>query len=75
MKRLKDKLQETSGKGVAATRSADRKKLTPMLRGWVQYFRLAEVKGVFEDLDDGCGASCAASSGGSGNVRTPERRT
>jgi RNA-directed DNA polymerase len=25
--------------------------LTPLLRGWMNYFRLAEVKGVFEDLD------------------------
>ena len=25
--------------------------LTPLLRGWVNYFRLAEVKGVFEELD------------------------
>jgi RNA-directed DNA polymerase len=25
--------------------------LTPLLRGWANYFRLAEVKGVFEELD------------------------
>src|SRR5713101_2323458 len=25
--------------------------LTPLLRGWMNYFRLAEVKGVFEELD------------------------
>ena len=25
--------------------------LLPLLRGWVNYFRLAEVKNVFEDLD------------------------
>ena len=25
--------------------------LTPLMRGWVNYFRLAEVKGVFEELD------------------------
>jgi len=24
---------------------------TPVLRGWVNYFKLAEVKGIFEDLD------------------------
>ena len=23
----------------------------PVLRGWIHYFRLAETKGVFEDLD------------------------
>jgi RNA-directed DNA polymerase len=26
--------------------------LTPRLRGWVNYFRLAETKGVFEELDE-----------------------
>jgi RNA-directed DNA polymerase len=25
--------------------------LTPILRGWINYFRLAEVKGAFEELD------------------------
>ena len=25
----------------------------PVLRGWIHYFRLAETKGVFEDLDGG----------------------
>ena len=28
-----------------------REDLTPLLRGWGTYFRLAEVKGVLEDLD------------------------
>jgi RNA-directed DNA polymerase len=28
-----------------------REDLTPLLRGWLNYFRLAEVKGVFEELD------------------------
>ena len=27
------------------------KDLNQLLRGWMQYFRLAEVKGVFEELD------------------------
>ena len=25
--------------------------LTPLLRGWVNYFRMAEVKGIFDELD------------------------
>ncbi|MGK6945200.1 group II intron maturase-specific domain-containing protein [Citrobacter freundii] len=25
--------------------------LTPVLRGWISYFRLTEVKGVLEELD------------------------
>ena len=27
------------------------KDLTPVVRGWIGYFRLAEVKGIFEELD------------------------
>jgi RNA-directed DNA polymerase len=27
------------------------KDLVPILRGWITYFRLAQVKGTFEDLD------------------------
>jgi RNA-directed DNA polymerase len=27
------------------------KELKPVLRGWVNYYRLAEVKGIFEELD------------------------
>jgi hypothetical protein len=26
-------------------------KLTPKLRGWMAYFQLAQVKGIFEELD------------------------
>nr|WP_252403406.1 group II intron maturase-specific domain-containing protein [Escherichia coli] len=25
--------------------------LTPLLRGWISYFRLTEVRGVLEELD------------------------
>jgi RNA-directed DNA polymerase len=28
-----------------------KEELAPLLRGWVNYFRLAEAKGVFEELD------------------------
>jgi RNA-directed DNA polymerase len=27
------------------------KDLIPILRGWINYFRLAQVNGTFEDLD------------------------
>lgn len=27
------------------------KDLAPVMRGWICYFRLAESKGIFEDLD------------------------
>jgi RNA-directed DNA polymerase len=35
------------GRSVAATI----KDLSPVVRGWIGYFRLAEAKGIFEDLD------------------------
>ncbi len=37
------------GKGCSLGRIID--ELAPLLRGWVNYFRLAEVKGIFEELD------------------------
>jgi hypothetical protein len=51
VERLKVKLRETfrSGRGQSLKRVVE--DLTPVLRGWVNYFQLAEVKGVFEDLD------------------------
>lgn len=49
--RLKEKLRSlTTGhrsKSVAATIG----ELTPVLRGWISYFRLTQVKGVLEELD------------------------
>ncbi len=52
VKRLKGKLREIFRRGQG--RSLERlivDDLTPLLRGWMNYFRLAEVKGVFEELD------------------------
>lgn len=51
LKRLHQKLREQfdagRGRSLAATISA----LNPLLRGWMSYFRLTEVKGVLEELD------------------------
>ncbi len=49
--RLKAKLREAirTGRGRNLVRLVE--ELAPVLQGWVNYFRLAEVKGVFEDLD------------------------
>ncbi|ENB0242803.1 group II intron reverse transcriptase/maturase, partial [Escherichia coli] len=51
VKRLKEKVRSlTTGnrsKSVKATINA----LTPVLRGWISYFRLTEVRGVLEELD------------------------
>ena len=52
VKRLKGKLREIFCRGRGRNLGkliAD--ELTPLLRGWMNYFRLAEVKGIFEELD------------------------
>jgi len=52
VKRLRGKLKALfrQGRGRNLGRFV-REDLTPLLRGWVNYFWLAEVKGVFEKLD------------------------
>ena len=49
---LKEKLREIfrRGRGRNLKRLIE-EQLTPLLRGWMNYFRLAEVKGIFEELD------------------------
>lgn len=52
VKRLKGKLREIFRRGRGRNLGkliGD--ELTPLLRGWMNYFRLAEVKGIFEELD------------------------
>jgi RNA-directed DNA polymerase len=45
--KLKDMLRRGRGRSVANTV----KDLAPIVRGWIGYFRLAEAKGIFEELD------------------------
>ena len=47
--KAKLKLALRRARGGSIANSA--KELAPVLRGWTGYFRLAEVKGIFEDLD------------------------
>ena len=49
--RLRDKLRDLfrAGRGRAIGRTVET--LAPPLRGWIQYFRLAQTRGVFEELD------------------------
>jgi RNA-directed DNA polymerase len=51
VQRLRSKLRTTLHHGRGRTLASTVKTLTPILRGWLQYFRLAEAKGVFEELD------------------------
>lgn len=52
VKRLKEKLRPTlsAGRGRALTQVIGW--LNPVLRGWRQYFRLADVKSAFSELDE-----------------------
>lgn len=49
--RLQSKLRTTLRQGRGRSLARTIETLTPILRGWLHYFRLAETKGVFEELD------------------------
>jgi RNA-directed DNA polymerase len=51
VERLKTKLRILFRQGRGRNLKTFIGELAPVLRGWVNYFRLAEVKGVFEELD------------------------
>jgi len=49
--RFKGTLREVFRRGRGRSLSQVIEEITPMLRGWMTYYRLAQVKGVFEILD------------------------
>jgi RNA-directed DNA polymerase len=49
--RLKEKIRDLCRKGRGRSIERTIRDLTPKIRGWYQYFRLSEVKSVFEELD------------------------
>ena len=51
LQRLKAKLRQILRRGRGRNLLGVIEELSPVIRGWVAYFRLAEVKGSFEDLD------------------------
>lgn len=51
VERIKAKLKELFRRGRGRSLSKTIEDGTPKLRGWIAYFRMAEVKGVFEELD------------------------
>ncbi|MGH7091355.1 MAG: group II intron maturase-specific domain-containing protein [Stellaceae bacterium] len=51
VERLRAKLRTTLRQGRGRPLAHTIEDLAPVLRGWMQYFRLAEAKGIFEDLD------------------------
>jgi len=51
IRRLKAKVRLIFREGRGHSLSQVIKGLNQLLRGWIQYFRLAEVKGIYEELD------------------------
>lgn len=51
LQRLKAKIRTIFREGRGRSLPQVIKDLNQLLRGWMQYFRLAEVKGIFEELD------------------------
>jgi RNA-directed DNA polymerase len=51
IKRLKEKLRAILRRGRGRNLVSVIEELRPVLLGWVAYFRLVEVKGIFEELD------------------------
>jgi RNA-directed DNA polymerase len=51
VKKLKMKLKEAFRRGRGRNVGRFIKELRPILLGWIQYFRLSEAKGIFEELD------------------------
>lgn len=49
--RFKEKLKEAFRRGKGRNLKKFILELKPILNGWINYFRLSEVKGVFEELD------------------------
>jgi RNA-directed DNA polymerase len=49
--RLRDKLRASLRQGRRRSIKRTIETLTPILRGWINYFQLAQVKGAFEELD------------------------
>lgn len=51
VKRLKQKLRDHFRRGRGQALGKVIESLKPVLRGWINYFRFSEVKGVFDELD------------------------
>jgi len=50
--RLKEKLRERFRQGRGRNLERFIESLEPLLKGWINYFRYAEVRGTFEELDE-----------------------
>ena len=68
MQKVRDLMRAGRGRSLARTIED----LNPLLRGWINYFRLTESKGVWRPSIAGCGGDCAVCCGDNGSVQPPE---
>lgn len=52
IKRLKDKLRTVTGRSNRMSIEGRKLKINQIIRGWVQYFKLADMKGIMQDIDE-----------------------
>jgi len=52
IKRLKDKLRTITGRSNGLSISGRKIKLNQVIRGWVQYFKLADMKSIMKTIDE-----------------------
>lgn len=50
--KLKDKLRETTGRSNGMSIEGRKTKLNQIIRGWVQYFKLADMKAIMQSIDE-----------------------
>jgi len=50
--KLKDKLRETTGRSNGMSIEGRKTKLNQIIRGWVRYFKLADMKAIMQSIDE-----------------------
>ncbi|MCQ6963905.1 DNA polymerase [Methanolobus chelungpuianus] len=51
IKKLKDKIRQVTGRSNGMSIEGRKTKLNQIIRGWVQYFKLADMKGIMKTID------------------------
>jgi hypothetical protein len=51
VRKLKDKIREVTGRSNGMSIEERKTRLNLMIRGWVNYFKLADMKSLIEDMD------------------------
>ena len=72
-KRMAEKIRLALRHGRGQSMQQIIKGLNAVLRGWMAYFRLTEVKNVWRNSMAGSGTNCGCCCGGNGNISIHER--